>query len=132
MGTAPSCSLSCLFKHLHYSRFLKSNSKYLIDWQQFFKIKIIKSYVACMFGIHNVGLSFILCGIWSSLFSFLVSQLTKIANKTLILVAALSSTIGLMVYIYSTPSFTKFVIVYFIPMLFGLFEGVWGTIINSK
>jgi hypothetical protein len=95
-------------------------------------MSLLKSYIACLFGIHRIGHSFILCGLSSSVFSFLIAQLTKLVNKTLILVVALCAISIIMVYLNVEQSFTSLVIVYALPILFGLLEGVWGTVLNSK
>lgn len=92
-----------------------------------------KSYLACLYGIKYIGNAFIVCGLASSVFSFFVSQLTKVVNKTLILVMALSTVICIMAYLkLGEQSFTYMTIVYFLPLTFGLLEGVWGTVINGN
>jgi hypothetical protein len=46
---------------------------------------------------------------------------------------ALSTVICMMAYLkLGEQSFTYMTIVYFMPLTFGLLEGVWGTVINGN
>ena len=96
-------------------------------------LKYFKSYLACAYGIHSIGLWFGIWGFCTIVFSFLVQFITKYINKFICLLVVYMYLFCIYIYLlYWTPTPNSKYVIFSLAVAFGLSEATAGTIINSK
>ena len=98
----------------------------------FVGVELAKSYIACAYGIHSIGLYFLLYGISSSIFSISIGFVTKYVRKSFMLIFFVTSYCAFSVYfLYWDTSSHVFVIISS-SIVFGCLDAIYGTCINGK
>lgn len=96
-------------------------------------INIFQAYVACSLGLQNVGLVFVCFGIVSSTTAFTAGRLLKYVPRTIIMVTAAVSNIGVCISLfYWTPNVKHVSVFYILVSFWGFSDAIWQTQLNGK
>lgn len=91
-----------------------------------------KAYVACAWGLHNVGLVFICYGVVNAAMSFMAGRLVKyIPRMALMLVGAAGNMSVCTTLLLWRPNSEEFFYFFVLVGLWGLSDAIWLTQINS-
>lgn len=98
----------------------------------FLSVEFARSFIACAYGIHSIGLWFVIWGISSSVFSIIIGHVVKYIRKTnmLLIVVVLKCTSIIYLFYWSVGS--PVYIIVLLAVLFGCLDTIYGTCINGK
>lgn len=92
-----------------------------------------QAFVACAWGVHNVGLVFICYGVVNATMSFLTGRLVKyIPRMVLFLIAAAGNMAVCTTLLLWEPDSSEFIYFFVLVGIWGMCDGVWLTQINGK
>ena len=92
----------------------------------------LQTYVAECVGIHVVGYAIMVFGLGSSLGSFISGKILSLGVKILLILATLVLHLAIMIFLIVWERQPVLPVILFIVFLWGLSDGSWLTICNSK
>lgn len=91
-----------------------------------------EAYIACAWGVHNIGLVFICFGIVSSIMSYLAGWLVKYIPRMVLVLAGAAANLGVSAVLFLWEPDSDESIYFFILIGFwGMSDAIWQTQINS-
>lgn len=91
-----------------------------------------EAYIACAWGVHNIGLVFICFGIVSSIMSYLAGWLVKYIPRMVLVLAGAAGNLGVSAVLFLWEPDSDESIYFFILIGFwGMSDAIWQTQINS-
>lgn len=91
-----------------------------------------KSYISCPVGIQTIGFVMASYGGSTTIFALLLSRLSKYTGRHILFAIASLVNFGTFIVLYLwKPSSDQVIVVYLVPVAWGLSEGIWQTQSNA-
>ncbi|CAF0869436.1 unnamed protein product [Brachionus calyciflorus] len=97
----------------------------------FVGVEMSKSYIACAYGIHSIGLWFVIWGVSSSIFSTIIGHVTKYVRKTFMLMLFVSVNCAILVYLLFWSMDSQVWIIISFSIVFGCLDTTYATCMNA-
>ena len=89
--------------------------------------------MACVWGLHTVGLVFICFGVVNAIMSFLAGRILKYLSRKIVMLVGTAGNIGVCIALYLwDPKKDEFVYAFVLIGVWGLSDAIWQTQINGK
>lgn len=90
------------------------------------------NYISCGYGINILGVFFLIMGVSSMISSAMITQVTRVVNKTIMISLVIVLLCAVVVYLYFWTRETNIFVLFGLAAFFGLSEATWGTFLHSK
>lgn len=93
---------------------------------------MFQSYISCTVGIQTIGFVMATYGASTTVFALLLSRLSKYSGRHILFAVASMVNLGTFIVLYKwKPNADHVVVIYLVPIAWGLAEGIWQTQSNG-
>ncbi|RNA32931.1 UNC93 [Brachionus plicatilis] len=97
----------------------------------FFCVEFSRFFIACAYGIHSIGLWFVIMGISSSIFSIIMGHVTKYIRKTNMLMIVVVLKCASIIYLLYWEKGSSVYFIILLAVIIGCLDTIYATCINA-